>query len=383
MPNPDEFVKFIFRTGLERDRENVVYSLGEPVYVNDFQRMFIGDGANYGGVLVGNKFLGFASFNLSTYSSGILSAYAGDLVFDKTTNNLYTLTGTNISNIESYARLTRNFTADNVTTILNQTSGISVKPLSLDGTYLRDETLGRGLEKNPQNPNEIRLGNMSYNGGLEFDANDKLKIANRSVTNERLADMPSGHIKGNLGIYGAVEDIPLQDLANVLSPILQQTTQTFGVPIGTIIDFGGSVAPDGYLLCNGQTFSASEYPELYNVIGNSWGGTQPFFKVPDLRRKTTIGSGGVTSNVIGNYVGAVGGQETNLLEKKNIPSHNHTFNGITDGGTSSLLPTGGNLKYNTSVTDDGSIGGLNEGEVGQPLNIIQPSAVVTKCIKAY
>ena len=377
---PDNFTKFIVRSGTNTDREQVIYSEGEPIYITDFKRLFVGDGKTYGGNLVSNKFLGFATFDLYTNASGIVSAYRGDMVYDITTDNLYTLTGVNVSNTESYARITRNFTVDNVTTILNQTSAISIKPLSLNANYLSNEIVGRGLEKNPLDTSKIRLIDPDANGGLSFNANDELKISNRGVTNEMLADMAGNRLKGNLGIYGAVEDITLQELANVLSPLLVNTNVVFGVPIGTIIDFAGENPPNGYLYCNGQTFSASEYPELYNVIGNVWGGSTPFFTIPDLRRKTTIGAGGTKTSTIDNYVGSVGGGENVILKKENIPSHVHSFSGVIEGGNSTLLPTGGTLKYNA---DDATLDGLNDGPLGLPANIIQPSAVVMKCIKAF
>lgn len=382
---PDNFTKFVVRSGTENDREQVIYSEGEPIYVTDYKRLFVGDGKTYGGNIVSNKFLGFANFNLLTNASGILSAYRGDLVFDTTTNNLYALTGLNAPNIESYARITRNFTADNVTTVLSQTSGISVKPLSLNANYLTQDTLGRGLEKDPLDNSKIRLIDPDINGGLTFNSGDELTIASRGVTNEMLADMAGNCIKGNLGIYGAVEDVTLQELANVLSPLLVKTNVVFGVPIGTIIDFAGETPPNGYLFCNGQTFLASEYPELYNVIKNTWGGNAPLssFAVPDLRRKTTIGSGGVKTTTIDNYVGSIGGGENAILKKENIPSHNHSMTTIIDGGTSSMLPVNGNLKYDTTNTGDGTLDGLNDGPLGKPVNIMQPSAVVTKCIKAF
>jgi microcystin-dependent protein len=380
---PDNFTKFVVRSGTETDRAQVVYSEGEPVYVTDYKRLFVGDGKTYGGNIVSNKFLGFATFNLYTNASGIVSAYRGDMVYDTTTNNLYALTGLNVPNIESYARITRNFTTDNVTTVLSQTSGISVKPLALNATYLSDGIVGRGLEKDPADGGKIRLIDPDANGGLAFNVNDELGIASRGVTNEMLADMAGNRIKGNLGIYGAVQDITLQELADRLSPLLVKTNVVFGVPIGTIIDFGGETPPNGYLYCNGQTFSASEYPELYNAIGNTWGGNKPLFALPDLRRKTTIGAGGTKTTTIDNSVGSIGGNENVILKKENIPSHIHELNGIIEGGTSTLLPTGGNLKYNTNNTKDGTLDGLNDGPIGQPANIMQPSAVVMKCIKAF
>lgn len=379
----ENYTKFILRSGKEKHRMDVVYSEGELLYTTDYKRVFIGDGISYGGNIVSNKFLGFANFNLSTNASGIVSGYRGDLLYDNTTNNLYALTGLNPPNIESFARITRNFTADNSTTILNRTSAISVKPLSLDASYLKNEISGRGIEKDPLDSTKIRLTDTEVDGGLTFSPENKLAIANGGVTNAMLSDMAGNRVKGNLGIYGSVEDITLQDLAAALSPLLVKTNVVFGVPIGTIIDFAGDYPPNGYLFCNGQTFSASEYPELYNVIGRTWGGTAPLFAVPDLRRKTTIGSGGVKTSNIDNVVGSIGGNESVILKKENIPSHTHIVNDLIGGGTSSLVPVGGTLKIGTNNSGDGSLDGLNDGPLGEAINVLQPSAVVMKCIKAF
>lgn len=53
--------------------------------------------------------------------------------------------------------------------------------------------------------------------------------------------------------------------------------------IGSIVGFASSVAPEGYLPCDGSTYSQAEYPELYAMIGNKFGGPAGSFNVPDLR----------------------------------------------------------------------------------------------------
>lgn len=50
---------------------------------------------------------------------------------------------------------------------------------------------------------------------------------------------------------------------------------TDGNPIGTIIMFHGITPPDGYLSCDGSTFSATTYPLLYAQLGKS--------TTPDMR----------------------------------------------------------------------------------------------------
>lgn len=40
------------------------------------------------------------------------------------------------------------------------------------------------------------------------------------------------------------------------------------LPVGTTIGYSGSVAPNGYLFCDGSTFDAAKYPELYSILGS-------------------------------------------------------------------------------------------------------------------
>lgn len=43
------------------------------------------------------------------------------------------------------------------------------------------------------------------------------------------------------------------------------------VPTGTVIDFAGSSAPNGYLLCNGTAVSRTTFSALFAVIGTTYG----------------------------------------------------------------------------------------------------------------
>ena len=52
-------------------------------------------------------------------------------------------------------------------------------------------------------------------------------------------------------------------------------TSMFGNPVGTVITFYGTKAPEGYLACNGAAFSATAYPQLYTLLGKA--------TTPDMR----------------------------------------------------------------------------------------------------
>lgn len=64
-------------------------------------------------------------------------------------------------------------------------------------------------------------------------------------------------------------------------------------PIGSILPYGGSAAPSGWFLCQGQAISRVAYAELYAVIRTSFGSGDgsTTFNLPDLRNKAAMGAG--------------------------------------------------------------------------------------------
>jgi microcystin-dependent protein len=57
-------------------------------------------------------------------------------------------------------------------------------------------------------------------------------------------------------------------------------------PIGTIKMYGGSSAPNGYLLCDGSSVSTTTYANLFAVIGYSFGGSGANFNLPAFHDAT-------------------------------------------------------------------------------------------------
>ena len=64
-------------------------------------------------------------------------------------------------------------------------------------------------------------------------------------------------------------------------------------PIGSIQAYGGTTAPSGWLLCQGQAVNRTEYADLFKAIGTAFGtgDGSTTFNVPDLREATTKGVG--------------------------------------------------------------------------------------------
>lgn len=115
----------------------------------------------------------------------------------------------------------------------------------------------------------------------------------------------------------------------------------FLVPTGTILDFGGTVAPTGFLLTDGKKYPTAEYNRLFKVIGYNYGGAGAEFAVPDTRGRSRIGTGsgpGLTVRAIG----AKEGTETVILSVGQIATHSHTQTPVSgsanvSGGVSGTL----------------------------------------------
>jgi microcystin-dependent protein len=168
------------------------------------------------------------------------------------------------------------------------------------------------------------------------------------------------------------------------------------MPAGSMIDFGGTAAPSGWLLCDGSAVSRATYATLFDAIGTTWGAGDgsTTFNVPNLARRVTVGSGGASSGTLGNAVGNTGGAETHTLSTGEIPAHSH---GVTDPGHTHTLTqsalvanTAGTAFDNAGTAGAGASVSANSNTTGISIqnaggggahNNMQPSAVVMKIIK--
>jgi microcystin-dependent protein len=154
-------------------------------------------------------------------------------------------------------------------------------------------------------------------------------------------------------------------------------------PAGALMDFAGTIAPSGWLECNGAQVSRATYAPLFAVIGTTWGvgDGSTTFNLPDMRRRVGVGSGGSGSAVLGNAVGNVGGAETVTLtgQESGIQSHSHTspWRANTSGAGSSNST--GTMTDSPNVTVTSSTAGHTSALSGH--NNLPPSAVVMKLIK--
>lgn len=107
---------------------------------------------------------------------------------------------------------------------------------------------------------------------------------------------------------------------------------------------------NGWLKCDGRSLTRAEYPDLFEVIGVSFGSNDAStFKLPDTRGRVlgAIGAGsGLTTRILGDTIGS----ETHTLTVSEMPSHLHT--GTTDSsGTHTHMITDPGHTHNVGNTN--------------------------------
>lgn len=152
------------------------------------------------------------------------------------------------------------------------------------------------------------------------------------------------------------------------------------LPIGAIVPFGGWDAPTGWLICDGTLLNKTDYPELFNAIGYSFGGEEggSTFGLPDLRGRVPVGEKDNDSDFDG--IGVTGGS-------KYLQAHSHTIVASTilanpgSGGTGTYIGTG---TTNTSVVGTGNSGNLQPYQtVNYIIKAKQSAGVVANVSKTY
>ena len=120
------------------------------------------------------------------------------------------------------------------------------------------------------------------------------------------------------------------------------------VPVGAVLAYGSSNAPNGWLSCLGQEVYRGDYPDLFAIVGTTYGagnGTTTF-NLPNLAGRVVVGQGS-GSDLTPRAMAATGGVETHALNTSEMPSHSHTSNAV--GGTIGLITANGS---NTAVDVD-------------------------------
>jgi microcystin-dependent protein len=180
------------------------------------------------------------------------------------------------------------------------------------------------------------------------------------ATNVVAASMPFNATNGNFSVAGAFSVVGTSTLTGNVTAVGDVAvggalTQGGGLvmPTGAMLEYAGSAAPTGWLLCNGAAISRTVYAALFAVLGTAYGAGDgsTTFNLPDRRGKFSVGvdgtytrgstggatSGTTSSNGSHNHGGNTG---STTLTTAQIPAHNHSVNdsghqhwsGVNNGG---------------------------------------------------
>lgn len=158
------------------------------------------------------------------------------------------------------------------------------------------------------------------------------------------------------------------------------------IPVGVVLQFSGkdTMIPDGFLICDGSSLLRTDYPDLFNVIGTTYGSADnTHFNLPNIKGKTIVSLDSNDNDF--NKLGKTVGEKIHSLTTDELPSmdvhmtKNAWFDkgGLEAGGAANRrVVAGGATGGDTSYI----IGTVNGGN--QPHNNIQPSFVQYTIIKA-
>ena len=209
------------------------------------------------------------------------------------------------------------------------------------------------------------------------------------------------------------------------SGLLKQTREAFmadlAVPIGAILPYAGTTAPDGYLFCDGSEIERTKFGDLFDIIGVFYNGVAPLigvntFRLPDLRGRFALGrdnmdNAGTIPVATGGYVDAGGGtagrvadvqatvvagsagQSSVSLTLANLPEHSHTLRTATQDysavavtttldplATSGLGPTApGQAQY---LKDSGGVKKPSGVTLGTAVGLMNPFLTINYIIRS-
>jgi hypothetical protein len=124
----------------------------------------------------------------------------------------------------------------------------------------------------------VRLASVGYAYYADSAGTAVNAINATNATNA--LNLSGSNLFGDVRNVGDSLHVIYVDTARYLAPT---AAASVGVPIGTILAFGGTKIPANYMICDGSPLSIASYQALYSVIRTVWGGNSQTFYLPDLR----------------------------------------------------------------------------------------------------
>jgi len=147
------------------------------------------------------------------------------------------------------------------------------------------------------------------------------------------------------------------------------------LPSGAMVDFAGTVAPAGWLMCDGSAVSRTVYASLFAAVGSSYGAGDgsTTFNLPDFRGRFAR-----YNDNMGTPAGAAGrdtGRAHGSSQADDVKVHNHSMPGSgrisIDGTTTSQAANYYTMRGGASGYSwvDTTLAVSNTGSETRPINL--------------
>ncbi len=155
-------------------------------------------------------------------------------------------------------------------------------------------------------------------------------------------------------------------------------TAVVGAATGTVVQYAGSSAPTGWLLCDGTAVSRTTYAALFTIVGTTYGtgDGSTTFNLPDIRGRVPIGAG-QAGTLTSRTLAATGGAETHTLSAAEMPAHTHLIGTNSSGNNGSSGGDGATKSAGNGLSDINS----SSAGSGGAHNNMQPFLVLNYIIK--
>lgn len=170
--------------------------------------------------------------------------------------------------------------------------------------------------------------------GTGYQASETLIISGTelggSTANNITIQITTVNTSGNIVSFSSLSGTAVSGVNKATKSAFLSDIYEYLIPSGTIMPFAGpesSVANlTGWLFCDGAVVSKIDYPNLYSVIGYTYGKTSipDQFKLPDLRGRMLIGFDDMSNGLISSP-GAAG-----RVTGANTPDSGDAFAGLVD-----------------------------------------------------
>ena len=153
----------------------------------------------------------------------------------------------------------------------------------------------------------------------------------------------------------------------------KQGVESYQLPAGSIMAWGGSVAPTNWLIADGSAISRTTYASLFAAIGTTYGvgDGSTTFNLPDFRGRIPVGKNAATFGTLG----ATGGSETHVHGSSGMTAGAYVGYWATRSGASWTATNSGGFSAPGGSTTTGTnataiFGNTDSGSSLQPYQVV-------------